>query len=111
MPRFGSFLLAGEQRDKITLTHRSTPAYNPIYGHFLKLSSVSLCSWANFINRFPKQTSYSVTRTCTLDRIWRMPGRGRMDGSNIGDIVGTRKRCLGMVPELLTDARETSYVI
>jgi len=66
MPRFGSFLLAGEQRDKITLTHRSTPAYNPIYGHFLKLSSVSLCSWANFIIRFPKQTSYSVTRTCTL---------------------------------------------
>jgi hypothetical protein len=55
MPRFGSFLLAGEQRDKITLTYRSTPAYNPIYGHFLRLSSVSLCSWANFIIRFPKQ--------------------------------------------------------
>jgi len=66
MPRFGSFLLAGEQRDKITLTHRSTPAYNPIYGQVLKLSSVSSCSWANFIIRFPKQISYSVTRTCTL---------------------------------------------
>ena len=25
-----------------------------------------------------------------------------------GDIVGTRKRCLGMVPKLLTDAKETS---
>jgi len=29
----------------------------------------------------------------------------------LGDIRGTRKRCLGMVPELLTDARETSYWI
>jgi hypothetical protein len=28
-----------------------------------------------------------------------------------GDIGGTRKRCLGMVPRLLTDARETSYWI
>ena len=27
------------------------------------------------------------------------------------DIRGTRKRCLGMVRKLLTDARETSYVI
>ena len=36
---------------------------------------------------------------------------GWKDGRNVGDIVGTRKRCLGMVPELLTDARETSYVI
>jgi hypothetical protein len=29
----------------------------------------------------------------------------------LGDIRGTRKRCLGMVRKLLTDARETSYVI
>jgi len=29
----------------------------------------------------------------------------------LGDIRGTRKRCLGMAGELLTDARETSYVI
>ena len=29
----------------------------------------------------------------------------------LGDIRGTRKRCLGMIPELLTDARETSYWI
>jgi len=28
-----------------------------------------------------------------------------------GDIGGTRKRCLGMFPRLLTDARETSYGI
>ena len=28
-----------------------------------------------------------------------------------GDIVGTRNGYLGMVPKLLTDARETSYVI
>jgi len=28
-----------------------------------------------------------------------------------GDIVGTRNRCLGMARKLLTDARETSYVI
>jgi hypothetical protein len=28
-----------------------------------------------------------------------------------GDIVGTRKSYLGMMPELLTDARETSYGI
>jgi hypothetical protein len=33
------------------------------------------------------------------------------DGSNVGDIVGTRKRHLGMARKLLTDARETSYVI
>jgi hypothetical protein len=33
------------------------------------------------------------------------------DGSNVGDILGTRKRCLGMVSKLLTDARETSYWI
>jgi hypothetical protein len=33
---------------------------------------------------------------------------GRTDGSNVGDILGTRNRCLGMVRELLTDARETS---
>jgi len=31
--------------------------------------------------------------------------------STIGDILGTRKTCLGMVPKLLTDARETSYWI
>ena len=30
---------------------------------------------------------------------------------NAGDISGTRKERLGMVPKLLTDARETSYVI
>jgi hypothetical protein len=29
----------------------------------------------------------------------------------LGNIRGTRKRCLGMVRKLLTDARETSYVI
>ncbi len=29
----------------------------------------------------------------------------------LGDIRGTRKRCLGMAPELLTDARETSYLV
>jgi len=33
------------------------------------------------------------------------------DGSNVGDILGTRNRCLGMVRKLLTDARETSYWI
>jgi hypothetical protein len=31
--------------------------------------------------------------------------------AEFGDMLGTRKECLGMVPELLTDARETSYVI
>jgi hypothetical protein len=35
----------------------------------------------------------------------------KTDVSNVGDILGTRKECLGMVPELLTDARETSYRI
>ncbi len=35
----------------------------------------------------------------------------KMDGSNVGDIPGTRNGSLGMVPKLLTDARETSYVI
>jgi len=30
---------------------------------------------------------------------------------SVGDILGTKKGVLGMVPELLTDARETSYVI
>ena len=29
----------------------------------------------------------------------------------LGDIWGIRKRCLGMVRKLLTDARETSYWI
>jgi len=29
----------------------------------------------------------------------------------LGDIRGTRKRCLGMAGKLLTDARETSYWI
>jgi hypothetical protein len=32
----------------------------------------------------------------------------KTDGSDLGDILGTRNRCLGMVRELLTDARETS---
>jgi len=32
-------------------------------------------------------------------------------GVSVGDMLGTRKRYLGMVPRLLTDARETSYVI
>ena len=36
---------------------------------------------------------------------------GGTDGSNVGDIVGIRKMCLGMVPKLLTDARETRYWI
>src|SRR6266403_6225686 len=31
--------------------------------------------------------------------------------TTLGDIRGTRKRCLGMVRKLLTDARETSYWI
>ena len=35
----------------------------------------------------------------------------KTDGSNVGDILGTRNRCLGMVRKLLTDARETSYWI
>jgi len=30
---------------------------------------------------------------------------------SVGDIMGTRKRCLGMVRRLLTDARKTSYLI
>jgi len=28
-----------------------------------------------------------------------------------GDILGDKKKVFGMVPKLLTDARETSYVI
>jgi len=32
----------------------------------------------------------------------------KTDGSELGDILGTRNRCLGMVRKLLTDARETS---
>ena len=42
------------------------------------------------------------------------PGRVRTLNlliKSLGDIVGTRKRGLGMVPKLLTDARETSYWI
>jgi hypothetical protein len=35
----------------------------------------------------------------------------KTDGRVVGDILGTRNRCLGMVRKLLTDARETSYVI
>jgi hypothetical protein len=30
----------------------------------------------------------------------------KTDESTIGDILGARKRCLGMVPELLTDAEK-----
>jgi len=33
---------------------------------------------------------------------------GQRKGSVAGDIVGTRKRCSGMIGKLLTDARETS---
>ena len=33
------------------------------------------------------------------------------DPSDIGDILGTRKKGLGMARKLLTDARETSYWI
>jgi hypothetical protein len=33
------------------------------------------------------------------------------DASNSGGHRGDKKRRLGMAPELLTDARETSYVI
>jgi len=38
------------------------------------------------------------------------PG-GQHKKGTAGDIVGTRNGYLGMVPELLTDAREASYVI
>jgi hypothetical protein len=35
----------------------------------------------------------------------------RTDIGNVGDILGTRKRVNGDAGKLLTDARETSYVI
>ena len=33
------------------------------------------------------------------------------NGGAVGDLLGTSNDCLGMVPKLSTDARETSYVI
>ncbi len=72
--------------------NRSTPAYNPIYGHFLKLSSVSLCSWANFIIRFPKQTFYSVTRTCNVRDFGTVPARFGIEVMIPRDAIGRMRR-------------------
>ena len=38
-------------------------------------------------------------------------GRKTTECNYFGDILGARKRCLGMIPKLLTEARETSYWI
>lgn len=66
-------------------------------------------TWANDLRLL---ATYAALGSGRSER--RSRGKGLNDLSkweNIGDILGTRERCLGMVPRLLTDARETSYGI
>jgi hypothetical protein len=65
-----------------------------------------------FLNCLAEYKLERSDKDALAGRIQPLPFRERAaTGWKFGDILGTRNRCLGMVRKLLTDARETSYVI